>query len=76
MIILGGGLFCKKALPQTPLNIPLIKTCKIKAIRLAAMAAICRFLECQPGISSEYRTDKEGVRGAVGSGVFVLKKIA
>ena len=33
----------------TEQNISLIKTGKIKGLRLATLDAICRFLECQPG---------------------------
>ena len=39
----------------TEQNISLIKTGKIKGLRLATLDAICRFLECQPGDILEYR---------------------
>ncbi|MCB2228097.1 MAG: helix-turn-helix transcriptional regulator [Desulfarculaceae bacterium] len=39
----------------TEQNISLIKTGKIKGLRLATLDAICGFLECQPGDLLEYR---------------------
>ena len=41
----------------TEQNLSLIKTGKIKGIRLATLEAICRFLDCQPGDILEYRPD-------------------
>lgn len=38
-----------QAVGITEQNISLIKTGKIKGLRLATLDAICRFLECQPG---------------------------
>ncbi|BEQ16143.1 helix-turn-helix domain-containing protein [Desulfoferula mesophila] len=48
-----------QAVGITEQNISLIKTGKIKGLRLATLDAICRFLECQPGEILEYR-DEEG----------------
>ncbi|MCB2191859.1 MAG: helix-turn-helix transcriptional regulator [Deltaproteobacteria bacterium] len=48
-----------QAVGITEQNISLIKTGKIKGLRLATLDAICRFLECQPGDILEYR-DEEG----------------
>lgn len=44
----------------TEQNISLIKTGKIKGLRLATLDAICRFLECQPGDILEYRAEEGG----------------
>lgn len=41
----------------TPVNLSLLKTGKIKAIRLATLEAICKELDCQPGDILEYRQD-------------------
>jgi putative transcriptional regulator len=41
----------------TPVNLSLLKTGKIKAVRLATLEAICKELECQPGDILEYRED-------------------
>jgi putative transcriptional regulator len=39
----------------TEQNLSLIKTGKIKGVRLATLDAICRYLDCQPGDILEYR---------------------
>lgn len=39
----------------TEQNLSLIKTGKVKGIRLATLNAICRYLNCQPGDLLEYR---------------------
>ena len=41
----------------TEQNLSLIKTGKVKGIRLATLNAICAFLQCQPGDILEYRED-------------------
>lgn len=41
----------------TPVNLSLLKTGKIKAVRLATLEAICKELDCQPGDILEYRND-------------------
>ena len=38
-----------KKIGITPRNFSLLKTNKIKAIRLSTMESICKALECQPG---------------------------
>ena len=43
----------------TPVNLSILKTGKIKAIRLSTLEAICKELNCQPGDILEYVTDKE-----------------
>ena len=47
-----------QAVGITEQNISLIKTGKIKGLRLATLDAICRFLECQPGDLLEYRAEE------------------
>ena len=49
-----------QAVGITEQNISLIKTGKIKGLRLATLDAICRFLECQPGDILEYREEDGG----------------
>jgi putative transcriptional regulator len=43
----------------TPVNLSILKTGKIKAIRLATLEAICKELDCQPGDLLEYRQEDE-----------------
>ncbi len=42
----------------TEQNLSLIKTGKVKGVRLATLDAICRFLQCQPGDILEF-TDEQ-----------------
>ena len=39
----------------TEQNLSLIKTGKVKGIRLSTLNAICKYLACQPGDILEYR---------------------
>ena len=41
----------------TTVNLSLLKTGKIKAVRLSTLEAICRELECQPGDILEYKEE-------------------
>jgi putative transcriptional regulator len=41
----------------TTVNLSLLKTGKIKAIRLSSLEAICKVLECQPGDILEYKEE-------------------
>ena len=41
----------------TVVNLSILKTGKIKAIRLSTLEAICKVLDCQPGDILEYRED-------------------
>jgi putative transcriptional regulator len=41
----------------TEQNLSLIKTGKVKGIRLSTLNAICDYLRCQPGDILEYRED-------------------
>jgi putative transcriptional regulator len=42
----------------TEQNLSLIKTGKVKGVRLATLNAICEYLQCQPGDILEYREDE------------------
>jgi len=39
----------------TVVNLSILKTGKIKAVRLATLEAICKELDCQPGDILEYK---------------------
>lgn len=41
----------------TTVNLSILKTGKIKAIRLSTLEAICKELDCQPGDIIEYRKE-------------------
>ena len=41
----------------TTVNLSILKTGKLKAIRLESLEAICKALECQPGDLLEYREE-------------------
>jgi putative transcriptional regulator len=38
-------------------NLSILKTGKIKAIRLSTLEAICKVLDCQPGDILEYKEE-------------------
>ena len=40
-------------------NLSLIKTGKVKGLRLATLESLCRELECQPGDLLEYREEAD-----------------
>jgi putative transcriptional regulator len=42
----------------TTVNLSILKTGKIKAIRLSTLEAICKELDCQPGDILEYKEDE------------------
>ncbi len=42
----------------TEQNLSLIKTGKVKGVRLATLDAICRFLQCQPGDILEFKEEQ------------------
>ena len=46
-----------EAVGVTPQNLSILKTGKARAVRFSTLAAICKFLECQPGDILEYRVD-------------------
>ena len=41
----------------TTVNLSILKTGKLKAIRLESLEAICKALDCQPGDILEYREE-------------------
>lgn len=41
----------------TTVNLSILKTGKVKAVRLATLEAICKELDCQPGDILEYKED-------------------
>lgn len=41
----------------TEQNLSLIKTGKVRGVRLSTLNAICKYLNCQPGDILEYRED-------------------
>ncbi len=42
----------------TPQNLSILKTGKAKAVRLATLEAICKYLNCSPGDVLEYRPEE------------------
>ena len=46
----------------TVVNLSILKTGKVKAIRLGTLEAICKVLECQPGDILEYREENTEYR--------------
>ncbi len=48
-------------------NLSLLKTGKVKGVRFATLAAICRELECQPGDILEYVPPKGSDSAAPGT---------
>ncbi|HYH16150.1 MAG TPA: helix-turn-helix transcriptional regulator [Flavisolibacter sp.] len=42
----------------TPVNLSILKTGKVKAIRLSTLEAICKELDCQPGDILEYKKEE------------------
>jgi len=46
-----------EAVDITEQNLSILKTGKAKAIRLATLNAICKYLACQPGDILEYKED-------------------
>ena len=41
----------------TVVNLSILKTGKVKAVRLSTLEAICQALDCQPGDILEYRKE-------------------
>ena len=41
----------------TVVNLSILKTGKVKAVRLSSLEAICKVLQCQPGDILEYREE-------------------
>jgi len=47
-----------RAIGITEANLSLLKSGKVKGLRFATLAAICRYLDCQPGDLIEYVPDE------------------
>lgn len=47
-----------RAIGITEANLSLLKSGKVKGVRLATLDAICRYLDCQPGQILEYISDE------------------
>lgn len=47
-----------EAIGITEQNLSILKTGKAKAIRIATIEAICKYLECQPGDILEFATQE------------------
>jgi putative transcriptional regulator len=41
----------------TPVNLSILKTGKVKAIRLSTLEAICKVLDCEPADILEYKRE-------------------
>jgi putative transcriptional regulator len=56
-----------QAIGVTEANLSLLKSGKVSGVRLATLAAICRYLDCQPGDLMEYVPDDSdlGLKDAV-----------
>ncbi|MEH6587116.1 MAG: helix-turn-helix transcriptional regulator [Halioglobus sp.] len=46
-----------RAIDITEANLSLLKRGKVKGVRFETLAAICDYLDCQPGDLLEYRAD-------------------
>jgi len=47
-----------KAIGITEANLSLLKRGKVKGVRFETLAAICQYLECQPGDILEFRASE------------------
>ena len=50
-----------QAIGITEANLSLLKSGKVHGVRFSTLAAICRYLECQPGDLLEYLPDHDAV---------------
>lgn len=50
-----------EAIGITEANLSILKTGKVKAVRLSTLEAICDYLSCQPGDILEYQVATEEV---------------
>lgn len=53
-----------KAVGITESNLSLLKSGKVKGVRFATLAAICRYLDCEPGDLLGYSSSEHDLRGA------------
>jgi putative transcriptional regulator len=51
-----------EAIGITESNLSLLKSGKVKGVRFSTLAAICRYLECQPGDILAYEVSDDDLR--------------
>ena len=51
-----------EAIGITESNLSLLKSGKVKGVRFATLAAICRYLDCEPGDILAYETSDDDLR--------------
>lgn len=54
------------AVDITEQNLSLLKQGKVKGIRFSTLAAICQYLDCQPGDLLEYRPEPSAAGSTLG----------
>lgn len=52
-----------EAVGITESNLSLLKSGKVKGVRFATLAAICRYLDCTPGDILDYDPSDDDLRG-------------
>lgn len=52
-----------EAVGITESNLSLLKSGKVKGVRFATLAAICRYLDCTPGEILDYDPSDDDLRG-------------
>ncbi len=52
-----------EAIGITESNLSLLKAGRVKGVRFRTLAAICHYLQCEPGDILEYERSDEDVRG-------------
>jgi putative transcriptional regulator len=50
-----------QAIGVTEANLSLLKSSKVNGVRFSTLAAICRYLGCQPGDLMEYVPDEDAL---------------
>ena len=55
-----------EAIGITESNLSLLKSGKVKGVRFATLAAICRYLDCEPGDILAYETSDDDLRPGSG----------
>lgn len=55
-----------EAIGITESNLSLLKSGRVKGIRFGTLAAICRYLQCEPGDILGYDPSDDDLRGADG----------
>ena len=54
-----------EAIGITESNLSLLKSGRVKGVRFGTLAAICRYLECEPGDLLGYEPSDDDLRGAI-----------